>query len=290
MWLAVLCGLVIYKLFKCFFYDDDTMDLEYSDTNALFSVADRLKKLYGGNVYVGLRIPDADTGSRQSIDIVLVTKGELVVVSVKNFSGLVSVSTGGNWVCESPGRHRAKHHPDPAVEARKQASVLESYLGQRGVALPEGYITCKVILPNPKLCMFSESSFPSEVITYEQWVQLKPASKSMLSSWMKSAFRAEKKEMQESVHQNLDFILSTAPIWDRLELKGNKYILGEFLEFKGKQEDVQALRNIRRSKVSRMAIQRTSMFGLGCVGEGGIEECTIFLSLQNIMLWDFLWD
>lgn len=34
----------------------------------------RLKKIYGANVYVGLRIPDADTASRQSIDIVLLTK------------------------------------------------------------------------------------------------------------------------------------------------------------------------------------------------------------------------
>lgn len=64
--------------------------------------------------------------------------------------------------------------------------------------------------------MLSESSFPSEVITHEQWLQLKPASKNVLSGWVKSAFRGEKKEMQESVHQNLDFILSTAPIWDRL--------------------------------------------------------------------------
>lgn len=35
----------------------------------------RLEKLYGGKAYVGLRIPDADTGSRQNVDIVLVTKG-----------------------------------------------------------------------------------------------------------------------------------------------------------------------------------------------------------------------
>lgn len=63
---------------------------------------------------------------------------------------------------------------------------------------------------------FSASKFPSEVITYEQWVQLKPGPKSMLSGWMKSAFLGGKKETQESAHQNLDFILSTAPIWDRL--------------------------------------------------------------------------
>lgn len=36
------------------------------------------------------------------------------------------------------------------AEARKQASILESYLEQRGVALPEGYLSYKVIVPNPK--------------------------------------------------------------------------------------------------------------------------------------------
>lgn len=36
------------------------------------------------------------------------------------------------------------------AEAKKQASVLESYLEQRGVALPEGYFSYKVVIPNPK--------------------------------------------------------------------------------------------------------------------------------------------
>ena len=36
------------------------------------------------------------------------------------------------------------------AETKKQASILESYLEQRGVALPEGYFSCKVVLPNPK--------------------------------------------------------------------------------------------------------------------------------------------
>ncbi|XWS65040.1 hypothetical protein CRYUN_Cryun05aG0056600 [Craigia yunnanensis] len=47
-----------------------------------------------------------------------------------------------------------------------------------------------------------------------------------------------------------------------LEVKGNKYVLREFLEFKAKQDDTLALRNIKRSKVSRLIIQKTSMFGL----------------------------
>uniref|UniRef100_A0A164WT77 Uncharacterized protein n=1 Tax=Daucus carota subsp. sativus TaxID=79200 RepID=A0A164WT77_DAUCS len=83
----------------------------------------------------------------------------------------------------------------------------------------------------------------------------------MFSGWMKGAFNGGKKEIQEQLQQKLNFILSTAPMWDRLELKG-KYFLGEFLDFKGKQEDIQALRNIKRSKVNRLIVQKTSMFGL----------------------------
>jgi hypothetical protein len=59
------------------------------------------------------------------------------------------------------------------------------------------------------------SYFSSEVITYDQWVLLKPEPKSLISGWIKGAFRGGKKEMQESIHQKLDFILTTAPIWDR---------------------------------------------------------------------------
>ncbi|XP_031277116.1 uncharacterized protein LOC116135544 [Pistacia vera] len=259
MWVQILCGLVLYKLFKRIFYDDDDLDVETSDSNAIFSVANRLEKLYGGKAYVGLRIPDPDTGSRQNIDIVLVTKGEAVVVSVKNLSGIVSINRDGSWVFEGDHRHRSRQYPDPVAEAKKQASILEAYLEQRGVALPEGYFSYKVILPNPK---FRYVNFPPEVITFDQWTLLKPEQKSMLSGWIKGAFRGGKKEMQESIHQQLNFIFSTAPIWDRLEVKGNKYVLGEFLEFKGKQEDTQALRPIKRSKVSRLVIQKTSMFGL----------------------------
>ncbi|XVF30527.1 hypothetical protein REPUB_Repub16aG0065700 [Reevesia pubescens] len=261
MWVEIICGLIIYGLFRIFFYGDGVLDVETSDSSAIFSVANRLEKLYGGKLYVGLHIPDADTGSRQNIDMVLVTKGEAAVISVKNLSGFVSINDDGSWTCEGGSSHRAERHPDPVVEAKKQASVLESYLEQRGVALPEGYFSSKVVIPNPKFRALY-NNFPSEVITYDQWLQLKPEPKSMFSGWIKGAFRGGKKEMHESFQQQLNFILSTAPMWDRLELKGSKYVLGEFLEFKGKQEDTLALRNIKRSKVSRLITQKTSMFGL----------------------------
>ncbi|KAK8628013.1 hypothetical protein V6N13_063726 [Hibiscus sabdariffa] len=260
MFVEIICGFIFYRLFRRFFYGSgDVLDIETSDFNAIFSVANRLEKLYGGNVYAGLRIPDADTGSRQNIDIVLLTKGEVAVISVKNLEGFVSVNEDSSWTCDG-GSTRAVCHPDPVSEAKEQASVLESYVEQRGVPVPEGYFSCKVVIPNPKFRTVYKN-LPSEVITYDQWVQLKPEPKSMFSGWIKSAFRSGKKEIQESFHQQLNFILSTAPTWDRMELKDNKYVLGEFLDFKGKQEDILALRIIKRSKVSRLIIQKITMFG-----------------------------
>ncbi|KVI04790.1 NERD-like protein [Cynara cardunculus var. scolymus] len=260
MWVELIFGLVvIYRVVRRFFYDDeDHVDFGSSGSNALFAVAERLQALYGGKAYVGLRIPDPDTASRQNIDLVLVTKKEAVVVSVINASGIASIDGDGTWVCTDGSKHKTERLQDPMVEAKRQAAVLESYLEQRGVALPDGYLSCKIVCPNPNFRTIHPDYFPPEVVTYEQWTELKPERKS-ISGWIKGALHGDKKEMQESV-QNLGFILSTAPMWDRLELKNNIQLLGEFLEFKGKQDDILSLRNIKRSKVSRLTIQKTSMF------------------------------
>ena len=64
-------------------------------------------------------------------------------------------------------------------------------------------------------CAIQSSYFPSEVIAFDQWVQLKPEPKSMFSGWIKGAFHGGKKEMQESRYQKPNCTLSTAPMWDR---------------------------------------------------------------------------
>ncbi|OVA02920.1 Nuclease-related domain [Macleaya cordata] len=263
MWAELLCGLVIYRLFRRFFYDDDIFEVETNDTDSKFLVAGRIEKLYGGKVYMGLRIPDSDTGSRQNIDMVLVTKGEVVVIGVKNYSGFVRTDADGSWICIGEKERLTEKHPDPVAETKRQVGILESYFEQRGVELPIGYVSCRVVLSNPNCRIINSEDFPPEVVPFDQSITLKPETKSVFSGWIKDAFRGGKKEMQDGINQKLHFILSTAPMWDRLELKENKNLLGEFLEFKGKQEDVQALRHIKRSKVSRLVIQKSTMFSLG---------------------------
>jgi hypothetical protein len=265
MWIEILCCLVFYKLFRRYLGDDvdDFGDIDSSHSNICFTVASRLEKLYGGKCFVGLRIPDPDSGTRQHIDIVLITKKEILVVAVRKFSGYVQVDKEGNWTCISDKKQKTETHPDPVLEVSGQITTLQSYLEQRGASLPKGLITGRVILPNPYCIVSPSIGLQTEVLTHDKWSDLKPAMGAGNFNWVKSAFSGGKRESEDALHQNIHFILSSSPMWDRLELKGNKNVLGEFIEFKGHQGDMAALKFIKRSKVSRIVVQKASLFGLG---------------------------
>lgn len=263
MWVQIFCGLVIYKLFRRFISGDDTdfSDLDSKDSDVAFAVANRLEKIYGGRAFVGLRIPDRETGSRQHIDVVVVTKREVIVVAIRSFTGFLERDKEGNWVCIRDKKHKPEIHPDPVLEIRRQIAILESYLEQRGVFLPEGQLIGRVVLPNP-LCRTAYSiASQSEVISYEKWTDFKPESKFGILNWIKDTFIGGKTQSQDGEYQKIHFALSTSPTWDRLELNSDKNILGEFIEFKGNSEDMVALRNLKRSKVSKFMIQKSTLFG-----------------------------
>ncbi|KAJ1693495.1 hypothetical protein LUZ63_010193 [Rhynchospora breviuscula] len=265
MWVEILCCLVFYKLFRLYLGDDvdDFADINNSHSDICFAIASRLEKLYGGKCFVGLRIPDPDSGNRQHIDIVLLTKKEILVVAVRNFSGYVHVNNDGNWSCTSDKKHKTETHPDPVLEVSAQITILQSYLEQRGASLPKGLINGRVILPNPYCIVSPSIMLQTEVLTHDKWRDLKPDSKDGDFNWVKSAFSGVKGENQDALHQNIHFILSSSPMWDRLELKGNRNVLGEFIEFKGHHSDMAALQSIKRSKVSRIVVQKASLLGLG---------------------------
>ncbi|KAG4187357.1 hypothetical protein ERO13_A08G097750v2 [Gossypium hirsutum] len=236
MWLEIIHGIIIYQLFRRFFYGgNDVLDVETSDFNVVFFVAKRTEKLCGGKVYAGLNTPDADTGSRKSINIVLVTKGEAVVISVKNVSGFVSINDDGSWTSKGGRSHQKEHTPDPVSHhARMPTSSATQSILLLNVYIRSVSVSIKALLDRFFNCSEIYRNFPPEVITYDQWVQLEPEPKGMIFGWVKSSF-----------HQQLNFILSTAPAilvqviiifhdFCRLVLKESKHVLGEFLEFKGK--------------------------------------------------------
>ncbi|KAG1354263.1 hypothetical protein COCNU_07G003750 [Cocos nucifera] len=186
-----------------------------------------------------------------------------MVVAVRNFFGFVEVGKDGSWVCTGDKKQKRETHPDPMLEISRQVGILQSYLEQRGAPLPKGHIIGRIVLPNPNCRPAYSIAFQPEVISFDKWRELKPEWKGGVSKWIKDAFHGSKSEMQDESYQKLSFILSTSPMWDRLKLKGGRKILGEFIEFKGNQDDMQALRNLKRSKVSRFIIQKPTMLGFG---------------------------
>ncbi|KAM0854169.1 hypothetical protein ACQ4PT_050621 [Festuca glaucescens] len=263
MWVEILCGLVAYKLIRAVFFSDDGLDqladLDSSHSDLCFAVASRLEKLYGGRCFVGLRIPDPDAGARQHVDVVLVTKREVMVVAIKNLSGFVEVDKDGNWYTEK--KRKQEVVPNPVLEVNRIATNLQSYLEQRGATLPNRIVSGRVVLPNPNCRPSYTINLQPEIISHDQWNDLKADTKGGLSTWIKGAFHGSKSDTQDSLLQNIYSILSTSPMWDRLELKGDKNVLGEFMEFKGRHEDMQLLKKLKRSKVSRFFIQKSTLFG-----------------------------
>ncbi|KAI3951918.1 hypothetical protein MKW98_012123 [Papaver atlanticum] len=215
------------------------------------------------------------------------------------FSGHVKVDSDGSWICAGGEKQpKVESHPNPVVEAKRQVEILESYFEQRGVELPDGYLTYRVVLSNPSCRALPFIDFPPEVVPFDQLITPQPETKGVFTGWncrIKDAFRGGKKEEQDRINrfnQQLHFVLSTTPMLDRLELEGNKHLLGEFLRFEGK--DVMDLRQIKRSKVSRLVIQKSSMFGFAIIRlpastDFQSDDCNFSLKLKDITVKVFAW-
>lgn len=258
MWFAVVFGVLIYKFMKGLI-----TSREFGpdwDSGIKLMVAKKLEKIYGGKAFHALRIPDIASGARQSIDMVLLTKRELSIIAVRNFSGILDVGADGGWTLKN-SKGQAEKIPNVVEETRNQAAILESYLERRGVVLPAGFLSCKVILTNPNCRPLLSVAFLPEVFFYDRWLQLKEEAHGV-RSWAKRMFSGMELDTSDKIDKKIRFILNTSPTWDRLELKANHPIFGEFLGFKGKKEDMDALKVVKRSKVAKIVNYKPLMFDL----------------------------
>jgi hypothetical protein len=88
----------------------------------------------------------------------------------------------------------------------------------------------------------------------------------------------------------LDGCQTVSKYFCRLELKGNKYVLGEFLDFDGIQDEIQAylMKRIKRSTVSHLLIVQQPIKGTFGFGNFPSIYCNFCLFCgqlcQNIIL------
>ncbi|KAG0562417.1 hypothetical protein KC19_9G144300 [Ceratodon purpureus] len=265
---AAATALALFRRFRSLVHDfvgvafiPELENDEDSESNRAGRLAElRVAKLFEGipgvEVYQSLRIPDPEHRGRREIDIVLLTKRDLFVLEVKNWSGSINLNADGSWIhTRSDGSTVV--HSNLLEDLNYRADLLESYIERRGTTLPAGFIQQKVFLVSRDCRPEQAITMQREVITNDQWEHF--FNNNLVrkdSGWLKNALSNERSEksLSEYERKQLHYILSTAPTWDRLELEGGTILVGEFQGFKGRPRDTQTLSFANRSAVSQMVM------------------------------------
>lgn len=217
----------------------------------------RFEGIQGVHVFTSLRIHDTNQGrGKREIDLVLVTKKELFVVEVKNWSGKVELLPDGSWL-QIRRNGTSQRHSNVVDGTRYRAQLLTSYLKRKGVNLPLGFVQPKVFLVNfdckPDLAI----SMQPEVLSADQWQHFIEHDRvGTPSGWMSSLFSSQQSAplLAEATEKQLLYVLNTAPTWDRLELYGGKVVVGDFHTFQGQEEERRALEFAKRQTVKQLTM------------------------------------
>jgi len=108
-----------------------------------------------------------------------------------------------------------------------------------------------------------------EVLSADQWEHFTNSSLGRKDSgWLKYVLSSGKSDLylSELERKQLQYILKTAPTWDRLELEDGKVVVGEFQGFNGRSGDTEVLSFAQRSAVSHLSMNHrrgwvNNMFG-----------------------------
>eukprot|EP00250_Pteridium_aquilinum_P011169 c19882_g1_i1 orf=95-1138(+) len=260
---AAAYGLLYRFPISCLLCSEALEDPLHADRLAKILMLKELRENPGINFAGALRIPDTGDEDHKEVDLVILTRRKLYLVEAKSWSEKVKREIDGSW-CQKYADGSLLRHGNIAEEVKKRAALLESYLFRRGLKPPSSFVQYIIVFTNPD-CRVDETilCIPG-VFSLQQWKAFlrKKAQKSALS-WM---IPKKGKMMSSGFYQQLVSILSTAPTWDRLTLEGGDIVLGNFLHFNGSVEDMEALKMVKRSRVSDVSItskqEHTYILGL----------------------------
>ncbi|CAK9250300.1 unnamed protein product [Sphagnum jensenii] len=235
---------------------DTERESDHAGRIAELKISSLFEGIQGLKIFQSLRIPDPGERQRRDIDMILLTNRNLHVVEVINWSGTIELSPDGSWA-QHYRNGATIHHPNILEEIKGRAVLLESYIERRGVILPPGFVQPKVLLVNRDCRPEQAITIRPEVLSVDKWEHfLDHDLGRMESKRMKSTLKGPEPEgmLSELEMKQLQYILRTAPMWDRLELEGGRVVIGEFKGFRGHRKDVSRLEFANRSTVSHLAI------------------------------------
>jgi hypothetical protein len=119
-------------------------------------------KYKDAHCFIGKRIPSPRDRRRYEIDLIVLTKKQLHVIEVKNWSGELFIRND-QWIQRKRNGEEIEH-PDLAHYNARKMQALTQYLQSHGVEVPPGFIRQTVLFMHPGLRMSHEIASHPNVI------------------------------------------------------------------------------------------------------------------------------
>lgn len=192
--------------------------------------------------FIGKRIPSVKDKRRYEVDLIVLTKKQLHVIEVKNWSGELFIRNGG-WVQRKKNGEEVEHQDLAQYNARKM-QALTKYLEVNGVNIPAGFIRQTVLFMHPGLRMSSEIASHPAVIpramldAYLKSQRGSSMAERMLHSVVEACLSMENSKVVldglfSALHSKqlkaAIAALSELHTWDRLCLYGGKVEQGDMI-------------------------------------------------------------
>lgn len=200
-------------------------------------------KYKGVQCFVDKRVRSNKLNRRFEIDLIVLTKKQLHVIEIKNWSGQL-VSRGDEWIqIKRNGTESA--NPNLTTYNGQKAQVLREYLGGKGVSLPNGFISQKVVFMNANLALSKDIADNPDVIQrwqidkYLKGQRGAGAAENIVHSLIEACLNSERSKevlikhfgsLSSAAYDNAAKYLEELRTWDLVKLHGGRILQGDALE------------------------------------------------------------
>jgi Holliday junction resolvase-like predicted endonuclease len=190
--------------------------------------------------FVEKRVPSKKENRRFEIDLIVLTKKQLHVLEVKNWSGKL-YPEGDSWIQEKRDGRKIVH-PNLTTYQAKKTQVLIEYLKKFNINIDSSYIRQKVLFINPNLHIDPTIISNPDVIPRDKLDKYLKSQKgtslfeNILHSLIEICLDSEKsKIILEGLFNSMPSkevnkarsALSDLRTWDRIKLNGGKILKGD---------------------------------------------------------------
>ena len=227
----------------------------------LKGLVDSNLRFKGAHCFIGKRVPAPALRRRFEIDLVVLTRKQLHILEVKNWSGELFPQRKG-WVQRKRDGREIEHQNLTRYNSQK-VEVLLDYLQQHGVNLKNTMVSQKVLFMNERLTIHPDIMADRNVIARSQLDDYLASQKGssygerLLFSVIEACLDAEKstilvgglfKAIKKREFKEAVKALSDLRTWDLVGCYGGRTLQGDGLSLRcnGKKYDLKKLENGKR--------------------------------------------